>query len=208
MSCKHKFYNDLQLTRLDFEPETLIIGTFNPEWPGSNTAEWFYGRTADSCFWDILPRLYGQPSLIQSAPAAWKEFCRSNKIALTDLISELEDANPAKAAHSRILGGFADKALIYNFEDFAYVSVVKLLQSHPSIRNVYITRGITEAFWRHLWNPIAHYCSVHQLHAKVLLTPSPDADYHHAAHNAQHPGEQIPRLEDYILMRWKAEWHF
>jgi len=45
MACNHKFIEYLNLENLDFEPTTLIVGTFNPEWPAGNQAEWFYGRT-------------------------------------------------------------------------------------------------------------------------------------------------------------------
>lgn len=47
MPCNHKFQEDLNLERLDFKPTTLIVGTFNPEWPDGNQAQWFYGRTHD-----------------------------------------------------------------------------------------------------------------------------------------------------------------
>ncbi len=74
MSCNHKFIRDLELERIDFEPTTLIVGTFNPEWPANNTVEWFYGQTHDANsnrsnnFWDILPKIYGEPSLIDATP--------------------------------------------------------------------------------------------------------------------------------------------
>jgi hypothetical protein len=33
MACNHKFKSFLRLEKLDFKPETLIVGTFNPAWP-------------------------------------------------------------------------------------------------------------------------------------------------------------------------------
>ncbi len=209
MSCQHKFYKDLHLEHIDFEPTTLIVGTFDPKWPADNTAEWFYGRIKDSCFWDVLPRLYGEASLINAGPAEWKRFCRNKQIALTGLISSIDDADPANPAHKRMLGGFHDNAIIHNFEDLNYVNIVQLLQRHPTIRNVYITRSITEAFWRHLWNPVMHYCNANSLYERKLPDPSDeDASYQHKAHNRDNPGDLIPTLEDYILKRWKQEWHF
>ncbi len=208
MPCNHKFLSHLNLERINYEPTTLIVGSFNPVWPDSNTAGWFYGRTLESCFWDVLPRLYGEPSLIKAGPEAWQEFCRDKKIALTDLISTIEDADENSKKHQSILGGFSDKAIMYNFEDFAFTNIIKILQNHPSIQNVYITRGITEAFWRHLWNPAARYCNLNHLHERKLLMPSDDSAYHHEAHNEKNPGDVIHRLEDYILRRWKGEWHF
>ena len=208
MPCDHKFKNYLELTKLDFEPTTLIVGTFNPAWPDTNTAEWFYGRTASNYFWDVLPRLYGESSLINATPGEWKQFCHNKQIAITDLISCIDDADATNTKHARILGGFSDDGIEYNFEDLNFVNVVQILQQRPSIRNVYFTRGITEAFWRHLWNPMMRYCNLHHLHERKLLTPSNEAQYQHDAHNELNPGDQIAKLEDYILMKWQQEWHF
>ena len=208
MSCQHKFYKDLNLERLNFEPVTLIVGTFNPEWPVENPAEWFYGRAKDTCFWDVLPRLYGEPSLINASLAEWKQFCHNKQIALTDLISSIDDADPNNPEHNKMLGGFSDNAIIHNFEDLNYVNIVQLLQRHPTIKNVYITRSITEAFWRHLWNPVMHYCSLNSIHERKLINPSGEASYQHQAYNKDNPADTIPLLEDYILKRWQQEWHF
>ena len=207
MACNHKFLDYLNLERLDFEPSTLIIGTFNPEWPVSNTAEWFYGRTAGNYFWDILPRLYKAESLIGATSSEWKQFCHDNKVAITDLFRAADDADPQNPEHHKILGGFSDNAIIHNFEDLSYVNIVQLLRRHPSIKNVYLTRGVTEAFWRHLWNPVTHYCNHNNIHERKLITPTREASYQHEAYNIQNPENQIPLLEDYLLMRWRQEWH-
>jgi hypothetical protein len=208
MPCDHKFKTELDLTNIGYEPTTLIIGTFNPAWPANNTAEWFYGRTTTSCFWDVLPRLYSEASLIDAAPAEWKQFCKDKQIALTDLISSIDDAEPDNAEHVKMLGGFSDKAIEHNFDELEYVNIVGILKRHPSIRQIYITRGVTDAFWRHMWNPVAHYCSINKLHERKLLAPSADSAYQHEAYNRQHPENMIERLEDYILMGWQQEWHF
>ncbi len=208
MPCNHKFKSYLNLEKIDFEPETLIVGTFNPEWPAENTAAWFYGRTANNYFWDILPRLYGEASLIHATPVEWKQFCHDKRIALTDLFSAVDDADADNKEHQKMLGGFSDNAIIHNFEDIDYVNIVQLLRSHPTIKNIYLTRGIIEAYWRHMWNPVAHYCSVNHLHERNLLTPDNSAAYQHGAYNVQHPENQILLPEDHLLMRWRQEWHF
>jgi hypothetical protein len=208
MPCAHKFQDQLDLAKIDFEPTTLIVGTFNPSWPANNTAEWFYGMTANNCFWDILPRLYGEASLINATPVAWKQFCHDKQIAITDLISSIDDAEPGNPEHGKMLGGFSDKAIEHNFDDFNFVNIVQILKRRPSIRNIYITRGVTEAFWRHTWNPVTHYCNANKLHERKLLTPSGDAIYQHEAYNNEHSKNKISRLEDYILMRWQQVWHF
>lgn len=208
MACLHKFHNNLHLEQLDFEPTTLIAGTFNPEWPVGNSAEWFYGRTANNYFWHVLPRLYGERSLINAMPGEWKQFCHDKKIAFTDLISSIDDADPDNREHNKVLAGFSDNAIVYNFDDFVFVNIVQILRRRPSIKNVYLTRGITEVFWRHLWNPVMQYCNLNDLHERRLLTPSGNAFYQYEANNTEHPDDVIPLMEDYILMRWKQEWHF
>ena len=207
MPCDHKFQHHLDLKEIDFEPVTLMVGTFNPSWPASNTAGWFYGRTVNTYFWDVLPRLYGEASLANATPAEWKQFCRNKRIALTDLISTVDDADEHNKQHNAILGGFSDRALVYNFDDYTFVDIVQLLRDHPSIQHVYLTRGIGETLWRHLWNPVAVHCNRNNIHERKLLTPSDDAAYHHEAHNSDHPEEAIARLQDYIFMRWQREWH-
>ncbi len=206
MPCNHKFQSYLHLERIDFVPHTLVVGSFSPEWPASNTAEWFYGRTNAICFWEILPRLFGEPSLMGATPADWKQFCSRHKIALTDLISSIEDAKADNRDHQKILGGFSDKAIAHHFDDYEFVDIVGLLRKYPSIKRVFITRGITEAFWRNIWNPVAHYCSRNNIQERKLLTPSEESAYHHETYNNEHPGKVIPRLEDYLLMRWRMEW--
>ena len=86
MSFKHKFQNELNLEFVDYEPATLIVGTFIPELAAGEGVPWFYGRTEHNCFWSVLPRLYGEASLINASPADWRLFCRRNKIAITDII--------------------------------------------------------------------------------------------------------------------------
>ena len=107
MACKHKFNENLNLENLDFEPEVLIVGTFNPAWPENNQATWFYGRTARNYFWDVLPALYLQPALrnipAHEKPLAWKEFCSKHRIALTDLISCINTADLNNVEHQQLI---------------------------------------------------------------------------------------------------------
>ena len=212
MSCNHKFIDDLNLERVDFEPTTLIVGTFHPEWPANNI-EWFYGQTVDANgnrsnnFWDVLPRVYGNTSLIDASPVEWKQFCRDKKIAITNLISSVDDADPANPEHIKILTGADDKAIAWHFDDFVFVNIPRVLRTHPTITNVYLTRGITEVFWRHLWNPVMQYCSLNNIRERKLLPPSGHSLYQHEAYNSENPQNPIARLEDYILMRWQEEWH-
>lgn len=208
MSCSHKFQNELDLGLIDYQPVTLIVGTFIPSWPVDNKEEWFYGRTGVNYFWNVLPRLYGEASLLNASPAEWKQFCQSKQIALTDIISSIDDAETGNREHNKILAGNADDALAFNFDDFTFVSIVRILQRQPTIKSVYFTRGVTEAFWRHLWNPVMQYCDLHHLHERKLLTPSTKSTDQHLVYNTQRPDDQVDSLEDYILMKWRHEWHF
>jgi hypothetical protein len=208
MPCQNKFQHKLNLEHLDYEPESLIVGTFNPDIGELNKAEWFYGRTENTCLWNVLPRLYGEESLITGTTDDWEQFCRRNRIAFTDIISSIDDADLNNKEQARALAGFSDRAIEYKFEDFTFVNILQILKSRPTIKNVYLTRGVTEAFWRHLWNPVMQYCNKNGFHERRLVSPSEDSHDQHAAYNDHNPGCHIPVFEDFVLMRWKGEWHF
>jgi len=213
MTCLHKFHHYLNLDNLNFEPTTLIVGTFNPGWDGlNNNAGWFYGRTHDehgnqnNNFWDVLPRLYNETSLINDTHNQWKEFCSRNQVAITDIISNIEDATPTNPNHIRLMTGFADDDISDNFHDFDLVNLVRIIRRNPSISNIYVTRGISEAFWRNkLWE-LKRYCEVNHIALKPLITPSGFAYLQQGKYNRANPNNQL-NLSDYILMRWQAEWH-
>ena len=214
MPCDHKFINDLDLERLDFELSTLIVGTFHPSWPENNNVKWFYGPIRDAegrrinDFWDVLPRLYGERRLIDADPAEWKQFCHDKRIAITGLIRSIEDADPGNKEHIKILAGGDDKAIVYHFDDFIFTDILSILRKNPGIKNVYLTRGVTESFWRHIWTPVMQYCKQNNIHERRLMTPTTVSHYHHEAYNKENPDKAIPLFEDYILMRWGQEWHF
>lgn len=213
MPCNHKFQDYLNLENLSFEPTTLIIGTFNPSWPEGNNAEWFYGRTHDEFgnqnnnFWDVLPRVYGEPSLINATPLEWKQFCERRRIAITDLISTIDDANQDNNNHVNLMRGFADDDIASNFFDFELVNIVRLLRNYPTIVNIYITRGISEAFWRNKLYSVKNYCAANTLILKSVITPSGFAYLQQGRYNNQNPDNRL-NLPDYILMRWQEQWHF
>ena len=144
MPCLHKFYEELYLENISYKPETLIIGTFNPAWPETNHAQWFYGRTHNSNgtqsnnFWDVLPRIYegDSASLIQATPLEWKNFCMRNKIAITDLIYSIDDADENNPLHISCLGTYDDKKIAELFSDHIPVNVNRILTKVTSIRYV------------------------------------------------------------------------
>lgn len=206
MPCTHKFLEYLNLNKLDFEPSTLIVGTFNPAIEG-NKADWFYGRTDKNYFWEVLPRLFGEASLINANPTEWKAFCKRHKIAITDLIASIDDANVSDPEHAQKILTYSDKTIAETFKQHTSVDILNLLTENPSFKNVYLTRGISTTFWKKQWQPIERYSVQNSLHHQTLLTPSGYAFYQQAKYNKLNP--LIPlQLEDFILRDWKNKWHF
>lgn len=216
MACFHKFYDDLQLERLDFIPTTLIVGTFNPAWPEGNPAEWFYGRVPNqpdkpnegNHFWSILPQIYGQASMkYQGAAPAWKAFCRQHGIAITDLISQIKDADIHNPAHHKLLRSYSDRSIATKFKEFEPTPITDVLRGHPSIKSVYLTRGTDDLFWKSRWQPVQEYCDERRIHHRTLLTPCDYARIQYGRYIRKHP--QTPKnREGFIMAEWKKKWHF
>jgi hypothetical protein len=201
MPCDHKFKKHLYLKTLDdFEPTKLIVGTFNPLWPSNNEAEWFYGRTNNNYFWDILPRLFNENSLIDGNPDDWKLFCKRNKIAITDLISCIKIPDENNQEHVKNLKGFSDSSITKNFHQFDFVDIVELLIKFNTITNVYFTRSADDPFWKKRWEPVMKYCNENGKKCDTLLTPSSNARFQKKNH------DKNKDLKDFILSRWEKEW--
>jgi hypothetical protein len=191
----------------------LIVGTFNPGWDNiDNNANWFYGRTHDNNgnqnnnFWDVLPRIYNQESLINGTQNDWKKFCSDELIAITDIIGNIEDANQNNPIHVNLMRGFADNEIVNNFYDFDLVNIVRILRNNPAIENVYITRGISESFWKNKLYSLKKYCDANNIRLTPLITPSSYAYLQQGRYNRLNPNNQL-ELADYILMRWQQIWH-
>ena len=198
--CPHKFADYLYLDRLDFSPATLIVGTFNPGWDNlGNYAQWFYGRTQNNYFWDVLPRLYAQPSLKQASAAEWKAFCRTHRIALTDLIYSIEDADHDNPEHVRQLKSYRDDILINYFKRINWVDIPRILEDHPGIERVFLTRS-SSSKWRQQWRKVENYCCIRHIHCRALLTPSGGARF-------QLPKSAAVTLGEYILGQWRLNWN-
>lgn len=208
MPCTHKFQEYLNLHLLDFVPTTLIIGTFNPSWGNGNQAEWFYGRTGNNYFWDVLPRLYNpELNLRNSTAVEWKEFCKNNCIALTDLIDTIVDADQDNEEHRNLIAGYKDSEIAANFHQFILTDVVELLQRNPTIRHVYLTRQLGIALFDTQWTQIVDYCQTNNITHASLLTPSASARFQMGDYAALHPNIQNP-LRNFIFDKWSESWHF
>jgi hypothetical protein len=201
MACIHKFSNDLYLERIDFEATTLIVGTFNPGWDNlSNYAQWFYGRTNNNYFWDVLPRLYENINLRLEPHNEWKIFCRRHKIALTDLIYSIDDADCNNPIHINHLKNYRDDAIARYFQQFTDVNIPTILANHPGIAHIYLTRQLGSDFWQQKWLPIAQYCNENNIKIQTLLTPSGSARF-------QIPKDMDAALRDFIFTNWQKCWH-
>lgn len=209
MACHHKFENYLQLERLDFDPNTLIVGTFNPSWPKSKgkEAKWLYGRTTRNYFWDVLPRLYGSKSLWKSSHVEWKKFCKDQKIALTDIIMNIKDADENNQTHQDLLSNFEDKSITDNFKDLESIKIVSLFIKYPTIVNVYLTRQAGNKIFDDLWAPVEEYCKHKGMHVQMLLTPSASARFEMGNYKELNPLDPSP-LPNFILKNWQQKWHF
>lgn len=210
MACVHKFEAYLNLERLDFEPTTLIVGTFNPSWPLDNPAQWFYGRTKNNYLWDVLPRLYYPTiNLRQGNHIQWKEFCAQNAIALTDIITCINDANDENEGHREILRSYLDTSIADYFNDFTFTSLVNILDENEAIQNVYLTRQSGVALFDEQWALIEQYSLANpkrNLHIRTLITPSASARFQITAYKLANPNDRTP-LRNFIHHSWQKQWH-
>ena len=199
MPCLHKFDNDLSLDWLSFEPEILIIGTFNPGWEVlNNDAPWFYGRIKNNYFWDVLPRLYKEDSLRFQNEIKWKEFCARNKIAITDLLQSINDADENNPKHVTDLQNFRDDLIVRKFNELVPNNIIKILTDHSNLRHVYFTRQLGSSLWDNWWHDVVNWCNLHNIRTQVLMTPSANARFQMDGGN----------LSDFIYEKWSENWHF
>lgn len=199
MSCKHKFYNDLDLSYVDYNPELLLVGTFNPAWPKANYAQWFYGRTDANYFWDVLPRMFEGKSLLTENPSEWKAFCKRNKIAITDLIKEVTCFNPLQTEDKAILATYGDAQLLKYQEHFKYNSIAALKIKYPSIKHILFTRKL-DSNWKTVWAS----CGINdRTEINELFTPSRYSSYATSKWRKEQGYDKPMSIPDFIIGNWK-----
>jgi hypothetical protein len=178
--CPHKFIKDLHLEYVNWEVNTLFIGTFNPGCCANedNEAEWFYGRTQKNMFWDTLGYIYENNAALgqNGNPELWKAFCKRNKLAVTDLISVINDVNLNGAEYADLCIGFSDRKLEPYILNGKAVSaeIENLIINSPKLKNlkcVYLTRATTNRAWNITWRPIQQVCRAKNIHVAKLTTP-------------------------------------
>ncbi|HMJ46807.1 MAG TPA: hypothetical protein VK498_05725 [Ferruginibacter sp.] len=176
MPCEHKFINDLQLQYVNWEVKTLFIGTFNPGWAEcpNNNADWFYGRTQRNEFWCILPAIHRLPSLLEGNRNTWIEFCRKNKIAITDILSLINDADPELEEHRNTICKFKDEEL-ENLE-VTTNNIPAILENYPNIKQICITRQRPlPNFWEECFIDMFQFINdnpLREIEVKYLRSPS------------------------------------
>lgn len=205
MACRHKFYEYLTCTNINYKPRILIVGTFNPEWPTDNYADWFYGRTKNNYFWEVLPRMYNENSLRNSDQSSWKQFCIQKNIAITDLISSINDADIENPIHQNVISNFKDTEFSKTFNDFQMTNVIEILQNIPTIEKVYFTRNSGLSLFDNQINEIKLYCLNNQIYFSHLLTPSANARFQMRGWVPQLPNLER-NLSNFIFEKWLFNW--
>lgn len=180
-NCIHKFHGDLKLEYVDWEVETLFIGTYNPGCCSKieNSAKWFYGRTQNNMFWNTLGFLYANnPTLGDNGNREiWVSFCKKYKIAVTDLIHEIIKLDLKKGTDKQDLcKGFSDSKLENYIKQEQIVSnyVEIIIRDNPQLKKLkcaYLTRRGTNKPWNDLWNPIKQICRKNKIYTATLTTP-------------------------------------
>lgn len=206
MPCRHKFINNLSCTNIDYQPKILIIGTFNPEWPTDNYANWFYGRTNNNYFWETLPRMFNEDSLLKLNHIAWKKFCALKKIIITDLISSINDANEDNLTHFEIISKFRDIEFAKHFNGFEMTNILGILENNPSIEKVFFTRNSGVELFDNQIEIIREFCTNNNIYFSHLLTPSKNARFQMRGWNPQTPDLER-NLSNFIYEKWLNKWN-
>jgi hypothetical protein len=207
MPCNHKFTEHLNLENVNFDPRFLIIGTFNPEWPKDNYAEWFYGRTNNNYFWETLPRIFEEESLrINFNHNDWKNFCSRNRVALTDLITSINDAEELNPNHFEVISKFKDTEFANTFEDFEMTNVLRILENNPSIKKVFFTRNQGVNLFDNEISIINNYCVNNDIRFSYLMTPSANARFQMRGYEPQNPNLER-NLSNFIYEKWLENWN-
>jgi hypothetical protein len=185
MPCEHRFINDLypnsQLTY-------LFIGTFNPSWdrPQDDNAKWFYGRQYND-FWFIMPQVFGHKSLMHDfngnpTPKFRTDrnflmnWCNQNKIGLSDLIMNINDANIEDEYHKKIILSVDDNAFD-TFKQIISTDIETIINANAeTLCGVYLTRYEHTLFQNGiintLWTSIKNTCDNLNINCCDLVTPS------------------------------------
>jgi len=178
MPCEHRFINDINPTG---QLEYLFVGTFNPSWdrPQNDNANWFYGRQYND-FWYIMPQVFGHQSLMNRDFRTNRQFlmnwCSVNHIGLTDLITNINDADVNNQMHQDIILSVNDNAFD-TFNDIIPTNIQEIInQNANTLCGVYLTRYehtlLADGIISNLWTTVKATCVKLNIHCHDLVTPS------------------------------------
>lgn len=116
MACLHRFFGKHIINSLlpNWEFEYLFIGTFNPAWNfnAGQSAPYFYGRTRNNYFWDLVPDIWDNKKMRNSNPVDWEQFLQQKGIGITDIIKGIKDADQNNEQHVTWLKDKSDTGLV------------------------------------------------------------------------------------------------
>src|SRR5690348_9811754 len=115
MACPHRFLGKHISNRLfpTWEFDYLFVGTFNPGWTFSKgqSATYFYGRTRNNYFWDLVPDVWSNIKMRKADASDWVKFIEKNRIGITDIIKSIDDADETNEQHVKLLIDKSDTGL-------------------------------------------------------------------------------------------------
>jgi len=174
MACPHRFENQLVPV---WEIEHLFIGTFNPSWNLNNAvqADYFYGRIRNN-FWCIMPIIFGGNNLKYSDFATKLEYIQTHKIGITDLITEVINAQIENEIDVlNLTTRFSDNVLNRYQLEFNTEKIKKLIMRNiKTIKGVYLTRSTLNGINQiaNNWREIEKFCEENKIHTERLKTPA------------------------------------
>jgi hypothetical protein len=179
MPCFHKFYGHVAHMvgenglLPNWEADTLIIGTFNPEkdWVLNNPANYFYGRPRNY-LWKSLPVFACNNPIHRQDVNEQISFLTNRRIALTDLLISINDADITIPDHIRRIRSFKDSDLNI-FQEFHWntTGIINYIQN-KGISVVCFTKiGGDFPFGRQI-TAIENYCNLNNVINFRLHTPT------------------------------------
>jgi hypothetical protein len=195
MSCLHRFLN---YHREDLFPswkiKYLFIGTFNPSWnkPGNN-ADYFYGRS--NYMWQLLPRFFGEQSLIHSSTEDKILFCKKHEIGFTDLVLKVNNVDYDNALHKKKILSFKDKDLLFFRQNLSFNTnnILNYIDNQLKLNRIYFTLLGQNV------ESISLAIKTIENHCLKKNNPIPTHRLH--THSGQGLGKGIPR-ENALTHRW------
>ena len=135
----------------------------------------------------------------------WKNFCLRNQVALTDLITSINDAEEVNQYHVEVISKFRDTEFAKTFKNFEMTNILGILENNPSIEKVFFTRNQGVDLFDNEINIINEYCVNHNILFSYLMTPSKNARFQMRGYEPQNP--KLKRnLSNFIYERWLANW--